>query len=115
MAMLLTAGGAMLLAASGTFEELVAIASCFLAWNYFVCVVALLVLRRREPSLPRPFRAWGYPISAVLVALGAGTFLVGMIAGDTRNSLYALALAAAGIPLRAWSSRQKRAASEVSA
>jgi APA family basic amino acid/polyamine antiporter len=115
MAMLLTAGGAMLLAASGTFEKLVAIASFFLAWNYFVCVVALLVLRRREPSLPRPFRAWGYPISAVLVALGAGTFLVGMIAGDTRNSLYALALAAAGIPLRAWSSRQKRAASEVSA
>jgi hypothetical protein len=30
---------------------------------------------------------------------------VGAIAGDTRNSLYALALAAAGLPLRAWSRR----------
>jgi APA family basic amino acid/polyamine antiporter len=105
VAMLLTAAGAMLLAASGTFEKLVAIASFFLATNYFVCCLALLVLRRLEPDLPRPFRAWGYPASAILVASGAGIFLVGAIAGDTRNSLYALALAAAGIPLRAWSAR----------
>ena len=103
VAMLVTAVGAMLLAASGTFEKLVAIASFFLASNYFVCCVALLVLRRREPDLPRPFRAWGYPASAILVAAGAGIFLVGAIAGDTRNSLYALALAAVGLPLRAWS------------
>jgi APA family basic amino acid/polyamine antiporter len=104
-AMLVTALGAMILAASGTFEKLVAIASFFLAANYFVCCLALLVLRRREPELPRPFRAWGYPASAILVAAGAGIFLVGAIAGDTRNSLYALALAAAGLPLRAWSRR----------
>lgn len=105
-AMLVTAGGAALLAASGTFEKLVAIASFFLAANYFVCCVALLVLRRREPDLPRPFRAFWYPASAILVAAGAGIFLVGAIAGDTRNSLYALALAAVGLPLRAWSTRR---------
>jgi APA family basic amino acid/polyamine antiporter len=67
--------------------------------------VALLVLRRREPDLPRPFRAWGYPASAILVAGGAGIFLAGAVVGDTRNSLYALALAASGLPLRAWSTR----------
>jgi APA family basic amino acid/polyamine antiporter len=104
--MLVTAGGAMLLAASGTFEKLVAIASFFLATNYFVCCIALLVLRRREPDLPRPFRAWGYPASAILVVAGAGIFLVGAIAGDTRNSLYAVGLAAVGLPLRAWFMRR---------
>ena len=108
VAMLVTAAGAMLLAASGTFEKLVAIASFFLATNYFVCCVALLVLRRREPDLPRPFRAWGYPASAILVAAGAGIFLVGAIAGDTRNSLYAVALAAAGLPIRAWSAPPRK-------
>jgi APA family basic amino acid/polyamine antiporter len=106
LAMLVTAGGAMLLAASGTFEKLVAIASFFLATNYFVCCIALLVLRRREPDLPRPFRAWGYPASAILVVAGAGIFLVGAIAGDTRNSLYAVGLAAVGLPLRAWFMRR---------
>jgi basic amino acid/polyamine antiporter, APA family len=105
VAMLVTAGGAMLLAASGTFEKLVAIASFFLAVNYFACCIALLVLRRKEPELPRPFRAWGYPWSALLVAAGAGVFLAGAVAGDTRNSLYALALGIAGLPLRAWSAR----------
>jgi APA family basic amino acid/polyamine antiporter len=104
-AMLLTAGGASILAASGTFEKLVAIASFFLAANYFVCCLALLVLRRREPELPRPFRAWGYPASAILVAVVAFIFVVGAVLGDTRNSLYALALAAAGLPLREWSMR----------
>jgi APA family basic amino acid/polyamine antiporter len=105
-AMLLTAFGAALLAASGTFEKLVAIASFFLAANYFVCCLALLVLRRREPDLPRPFRAWGYPASAILVAIGAAVFLAGAVVGDTGNSLYAMALAAAGVPLRSWSLRK---------
>jgi basic amino acid/polyamine antiporter, APA family len=100
VAMLITAAGAMVLAASGTFEKLVAIASFFLAVNYFTGSLALLVSRRREPSLPRPFRAWGYPWSALVVVLGAGVFLAGAIAGDTRNSLYAVALAGLGLPLR---------------
>jgi APA family basic amino acid/polyamine antiporter len=96
-AMLVTAAGGALLAASGTFEKLVALAAFFLAANYLVCCLALLVLRRREPSLPRPFRAWGYPWTAIVVLLGALVFLVGVVLGDTRNSLYALALLSAGL------------------
>jgi amino acid transporter len=103
VAMLITAAGAMGLAASGTFEKLVAIASFFLAVNYFTCSLALIVSRRRDPSLPRPFRAWGYPWTAIVVVVGAGVFLVGAILGDTENSLYAMALAALGLPLRALS------------
>jgi APA family basic amino acid/polyamine antiporter len=106
VAMLMTAAGALILAASGTFEKLVAVASFFLAANYFVCCLALLVLRRREPELARPFRAWGYPASAILVATGASVFVVGAVLGDTRNSLFALALAAAGLPLRTWATRR---------
>jgi APA family basic amino acid/polyamine antiporter len=105
VALLLTAGGAALLASSGTFEKLVAIASFFLALNYFICCLALIVLRRREPDLPRPFRAWAYPWSAVVVAAVAGLFVLGAVYGDTRNSLYAMALAACGLPLRSWSAR----------
>ena len=112
--MLVTAAGTMILAASGTFEKLVAIASFFLAANYFVCCVALLVLRRREPDLPRPFRAWGYPASAILVAAGAGIFLVGAIAGDTRNSLYALASRRAlGLPLAPPGQRPRRVGARI--
>ncbi len=97
VAMLVTTAVAFVLIFTGTFEQLVAIASFFLAANYVVSCVALIVLRRREPRLPRPFRAWGYPWSVAIVLAGAVAFLAGVLLGDTRNSLIALGLLAVGL------------------
>jgi basic amino acid/polyamine antiporter, APA family len=99
-AMVVTTMVAIALIATGTFQRLVAVASFFLAANYFVCCLALIVLRRREPETPRPFRAWGYPWSAAVVLAGAGAFLAGALFADTANALLALALAAAGLIIR---------------
>jgi amino acid transporter len=33
--------------------------------------VALIRLRTKEPTLPRPYRAWGYPFTPVIFAAGA--------------------------------------------
>jgi APA family basic amino acid/polyamine antiporter len=97
VATLVTTAVAMGLIATGTFQKLVAVASFFLAVNYFVCCLALIVLRRREPHTTRPFRAWGYPWSAGIVAIGAAAFLVGALVADTSNALLALVLFAAGL------------------
>jgi APA family basic amino acid/polyamine antiporter len=59
----------------------------------------VFVLRRREPEKERPYRAWGYPWTTGLALLGSVLFLVGAIASDTRNSLYALGLLAVSYPL----------------
>jgi APA family basic amino acid/polyamine antiporter len=88
---------AVALIATGTFQKLIAVASFFLAANYFVCCLALVVLRRREPALARPFRAWGFPYSAAVVLAGAGAFLVSALVADTPNAVIAIALAGAGI------------------
>src|SRR5947207_12334181 len=96
VAMLATTVVALALIATGTFQRLVAVASFFLAANYLVCCLALIVLRRREPDAVRPFRAWGYPWSAALVAIGAAAFVIGALVADTSNALLALALLAAG-------------------
>jgi APA family basic amino acid/polyamine antiporter len=85
------------LIATGTFQQLVALVSCFLAANYCICCIALVVLRKREPSLARPFRAWGYPWSAAIVVIGAVIFLIGVLIGDTVNGLIALGLLSAGL------------------
>ena len=61
--------------------------------------LSVFVLRRREPDLPRPYRVWGYPWTTVIVLLGSVAFLVGAIAGDTRNSLWALGLLAISYPV----------------
>jgi APA family basic amino acid/polyamine antiporter len=97
VATLVTTAVAMVLIATGTFQKLVAVASFFLAANYFVSCLALIVLRRREPDTVRPFRAWGYPWSAAIVVIGAGMFLVGAVMADTSNAMVALVLLAVGL------------------
>jgi len=96
-ATLLTAAVAAGLIATGTFQRLIAMTSFFLAANYSVCCFALIALRHREPDLPRPYRAWGYPWSVWLVTAGGMIFLVGMLVGDMLNGLAALALLGVGI------------------
>jgi APA family basic amino acid/polyamine antiporter len=100
-ATLLTAAVAAGLIAAGTFQRLIAITSFLLAVNYSLCCVALFALRYREPDIPRPYHAWGYPWSVCLVTLGSLIFLVGMLMGDVLNGLAALGLFAVGLFTRA--------------
>jgi basic amino acid/polyamine antiporter, APA family len=101
VATLATTAVAIALIATGTFARLIAMASVYLAVNYAICCVALVVLRRREPAAPRPFRAWGYPWSAGLVVIGAIAFVAGAVIHDTVNAVAALAIGAIGVVGRA--------------
>ena len=90
---------------ASSFQKLVAVASFFLAANYCISCLALIVLRQREPLVDRPFRAWGYPWSAGIVLAGAAAFLIGVLLGDTRTALVAASLLAAGLLGQRWLSR----------
>jgi basic amino acid/polyamine antiporter, APA family len=96
-ATLLTAAVAVALIATGTFQRLIAMTSFFMAANYTVCCIALIVLRRREPDLPRPYRTWGYPWSVWLVMAGGVIFLVGMLAKDMLNGIASVGLLTLGL------------------
>ena len=101
VATLITTGVALILIASGTFQKLIALASVFLAVNYCVCCLALVVLRWREPDADRPVRAWGYPWSAAVVVVGAVVFLAGVLVNDTASAVKAFGLLAVGLVGRA--------------
>ena len=111
VATLATTAVAIVLIATGTFERLVALTASYLALNYAAACLALVVLRRREPSLPRPLRAWGYPWSAALVVAGALAFLVGVVIADARATVTALGLLAFGLVLHAVLPRRWRSVS----
>jgi basic amino acid/polyamine antiporter, APA family len=100
-ATLLTTVIAIGLIATGTFQRLVAMTSFFLAANYCLCCLALIILRRRQPELPRPYRAWGYPWSVWFVMGGGVIFLGAMLIGDMFNGLAAVGLVALGLIGRA--------------
>lgn len=84
---------------TGTFNQVLALCALLFVLQYVMSFVSLFVLRRREPDAPRSYRAWGYPWSTAFVLLGALAFVAGVIASDTRNSLYSLALLAVSYPL----------------
>jgi APA family basic amino acid/polyamine antiporter len=97
IATLVTTAVAIILVATGTFQRLVAIAAFYLAVNYAICCLALVVLRRREPTAPRPFRARGYPWSAAIVIAGGFAFLAGTLIADTWAAAIAMGLLAVGL------------------
>jgi len=97
-ALLTTIAIAIALAASGTFRTLIAVASVIFIVNHCFALSALFVLRRREPGLPRPFRAWGYPWISALVLMTAAALVAGSFYSDPRHSLYAAALIGASLP-----------------
>jgi APA family basic amino acid/polyamine antiporter len=80
------------------FETVITVLAFFFVVNYILSFVSLFVLRRREPERPRPYRAWGYPITPALALIGSVLFLAGAIRADTRNSVYALVLLAVSYP-----------------
>jgi len=82
-----------------TFEKVITILAFFFVANYALSFISVFVLRRREPDKERPYRAWGYPWTTAIALLGSIAFLIGAIASDTRNSLYALLLLAASYPI----------------
>ena len=84
---------------SGTFNQVLAVIAFFFVSYYTMAFISVFVLRRREPDLPRPYRVWGYPWTTIMVTIGSIAFLAGAVKGDTKNSLWALALLAISAPV----------------
>ena len=84
---------------SGSFNFVASVLAFFFVADYAMAYTAVLILRRREPATERPYRAWGYPWSTGFALLLSLAFLAGAIAGDTRNSLYAVGVLALSYPL----------------
>ena len=62
---------ASVMALTGTFEDLTSL-FIFATWIFYgLAVIAMFRLRRIEPDLPRPYRAWGYPVLPALFIAGA--------------------------------------------
>jgi basic amino acid/polyamine antiporter, APA family len=64
-----------------------------------IAVVALFVLRAREPGAPRPFSTFGYPIAPGIFVIASALIVANAIYSDPRPSLAGVAIILAGLPL----------------
>ncbi|HEY2445867.1 MAG TPA: APC family permease [Rhizomicrobium sp.] len=96
---LLTAAITIALAATGGFRLVFGLIGILTSGAGLLTGIAFFVLRRREPDLPRPFRAFLFPwLPALLVGID-GTLLVLFAATDRRGAIFAACLCLLCAPL----------------
>ena len=97
----------------GSFERVIAMLSFFFVANYTLTYISLFVLRKREPEMNRPYRAWGYPWTTAIALLASAMFLVGSILTDRDNAPLALGMLVLSYPVFGvlkWVSRRRDSA-----
>jgi APA family basic amino acid/polyamine antiporter len=99
VSIILMATWAALLSLSGTFEQLFSFV-IFGFWIFMgLTVLGVMILRRKRPELPRPYRTWGYPLTPILFILSSVFLTVNSLIRTFWNSFIGLALIALGIPV----------------
>jgi len=83
----------------GSFERVIAMLSFFFVANYTLSYASLFRLRRKEPTMVRPYRAWGYPWTTGIALVASAIFLVGSIVTDQKNAPWALAMLVLSYPV----------------
>ena len=90
---------AIVLAASGSFKQLYTYV-IFTGWIFYgAAVLAVIILRRRQPSLARPYRVLGYPLMPIAFGLAALAIVANTLAHSPKESLIGLGLVLAGVPI----------------
>jgi len=88
-----------LLVLAGTFDQLLLYTGFAVVTFAGAAVAALFVLRRRHPSAPRPFRAWGYPVAPGVFVAASAAMALNAIWREPAASGAGVLLIAAGVPL----------------
>lgn len=84
---------------TGSYDTLADYAM-FATWLFYgVMVAGVIALRRTQPDLPRPYRMWGYPFTALVFLAVTAWFLLNTIFTRPKPALAALALIATGVPV----------------
>ncbi|MEO8295102.1 MAG: amino acid permease [Gemmatimonadota bacterium] len=101
---------AVLFVLTGTFNQVLALLAFFFVANYALSFASLIVLRQREPDLPRPYRVPGFPFTTGLALTGAIAFLIAGFIGDRSNSIRSLFILLLSYPVyrgfRWWTHRK---------
>jgi len=82
-----------------SFERVIAMLAFFFVTNYLLSFTSMFLLRLREPGMPRPYRAWGYPWTTALALLGSIGFLIEAVREDRTNSVFTLVALACSYPV----------------
>ncbi len=113
VAFLMTAAGTLALAATGAFALVFGLIGTLNAASGFLIDISFFVLRAREPGLPRPYRAIGYPVLPVIPVIVDGSLVLLFTTANYIGGLVAVGLALLCIPFALVARRAQKAAPAV--
>jgi basic amino acid/polyamine antiporter, APA family len=90
---------ASVLCVSGTYGQLLDYVIFAALVFYFLTTLALFRLRRTRPELPRPVKAFGYPVLPALYLLAVGALMVILLFAKPLYTWPGLLIVASGIPV----------------
>ncbi len=99
---------ASILVLSGTFDQLTDML-IFVSWIFYAAAAySVIILRKKMPDAPRPYRVWGYPFTPILFVFFSAVYVVFTLYNDITafskgevpliNSVMGVLLVAIGIP-----------------
>src|SRR5687767_4259678 len=86
-------------AVSGKYGELLDMISFVVVIFYVMTILGIFILRKRKPDVPRPYKAFGYPVLPILYILMGMAFCILLIIYRPKFTWPGLIIALAGIPI----------------
>ena len=90
---------AAILCISGKYNDLLDMIAFVAVLFYALTVLGIFVLRRKQPGIERPYKAFGYPVLPVIYILLALVFCVALIIAKPTYVIWGLIIVLVGIPL----------------
>lgn len=90
---------AAILCLSGKYGDLLDMISFVAVAFYALTVVGIFILRKKQPVIERPYKAFGYPILPAIYVLLAIVFCIALIIQKPTYALWGLGIVLVGIPL----------------
>jgi basic amino acid/polyamine antiporter, APA family len=93
-----SAAWAIVLAATGTFEQLLTYV-VFAGWLFYALgAMSIFVYRRRAPTAPRPFLVPGYPVTPALFIIAALAIVLNTVMVQPERAAVGIAVVLLGVP-----------------
>ncbi len=103
IAILLQSGLSIFFVISSSFEFIMVFAGFTLGVSNFVTVLGVIVLRKTQPELPRPYKTWLYPLTPLVYLCLMGWMLVYIIKNKPDAALMSLGVIVLGIVMYSFS------------
>jgi len=98
VAIIASCAWAIVLALSGTFEQLLTYV-VFVGWIFYALgAAAVIALRIKRPDAERPFKVPGYPVTPVVFVLAAIAIVVNTLVSQPRQSAIGIGVVVLGVP-----------------